>query len=177
MLQSLLEDRFKLKIRHEIRDVPVYALVAAKGGPKLQATRKESCTPIDLIDPTALPGPGQPPPCGSFRPDKNGGMETFGQTLTGLCRQFSAALDRDVLDRTGIRGQFDIHLALSSDDLLPFARPGAEPGAADASPSAAPADPLSAVMAALQKLGLKLEPARTPGEFIAVDHIEKPTQN
>jgi len=177
MLQALLADRFKLKIRRDIKDVPVYALVLAKGGSKLEATKKESCTPIESIDPIALPGPGQPPPCGTFRPDKNGGVETFGQTLSGLCRQFSAALDRDVVDRTGIPGLFDMHLALSYDDLFPFARADAEPGASDGTPSPMPSDPLGAALSALQKLGLKLEPAKAPGEFIAIDRLERPSQN
>jgi hypothetical protein len=81
MLQALLEDRFKLKIRREVRDVPIYALVVGKSGPKLEAARKESCTPFDFTNgPPPLPEPGQFP-CGSFRPDKSGGVETFGQTL------------------------------------------------------------------------------------------------
>jgi uncharacterized protein (TIGR03435 family) len=47
-------------------------------------------------------------------------METLGQTLAGLCAQFSVAVDRDVVDRTGIAGAFDIHLDLTEDDLFPL---------------------------------------------------------
>jgi hypothetical protein len=105
MMQALLEDRFKLKIHRETREVPIYALVVAKGGPKLQATSNGSCTSIDLSGgPAPGPGLGQPQPCGFFRPVKNGGMETLGQTIAGLCAQFSAALDRDVINKTGIAG-------------------------------------------------------------------------
>jgi uncharacterized protein (TIGR03435 family) len=47
MLQALLEDRFKLKIHRENKEVPVYALVVANGGAKIQATKEGGCTPAD----------------------------------------------------------------------------------------------------------------------------------
>jgi uncharacterized protein (TIGR03435 family) len=122
--------------------------------------------------PPPLPGPDQPPACGGFGPGKNGGMQTFGQTLAGLCKQFSAALDLDVADRTGIAGTFDIHLDLSNDDLFPW---DAKPAAGDV--AAMPADPLSAIARAVQKLGLRLEPAKTAGEFLVIDHLERPSEN
>lgn len=175
MLQALLEDRFGLKIHRDLRDVPIYALVVGKGGPKLAPTRKDSCTSLDFTkDPTPWPRPVEPRPCGFFRPDRSGGTETLGQTLAGLCRQFSVALDRDAVDRTGIAGTFDIHLELSEDDLFPFARPES---AGDPAALALPADPLTAIMAAVQKLGLKLESAKAPAEFLVIDHVERPSPN
>ena len=57
MLQTLLEDRFKLKIHRESKEVPAYALVAARGGPRLQPTPKGGCTPGD---PDGLPPPVVP---------------------------------------------------------------------------------------------------------------------
>jgi uncharacterized protein (TIGR03435 family) len=177
MLQALLEDRFKLKVRRYIREVPVYALVADKGGPKLEAARKEGCTLLDFTNgPPPLPRPGQPSPCGSFRPDKSGGVETFGQTLAGLCLQFSVALDRDVIDRTGIAGTFDIHLDLTSNDLFP-ARQDITERAGDPAEPTAPTDPLSSIMRAVQKLGLRLEPSKVQGEFLVIEHIDRPSEN
>jgi uncharacterized protein (TIGR03435 family) len=177
MLQSLLEDRFKLQIRRDTKEVPVYALaVMSKGGPKLVAARKENCTVLDFTNgPPQPPGPDQPPPCGMFRVNKNGGMDTFGQTLAGICTQFSSALDRDVVDRTGITGTFDIHLDLTFDDL--FARQDSTPGTGDPAMTAATADPLGAIMRALQKLGLKLEKAKATGEFLVIEHVERPSAN
>jgi len=175
MLQTLLEDRFRLKIRRDVREVPVYALVVGKGGGRLAATRRESCISVDFTkDPPPLPGPDEPPFCGFFRPDRSGGTETLGQTLAGLCRQFSVALDRDVVDRTGIAGTFDIHLELSGDDIFPFAR---RDSVGDPAASAVPADPLAAIMAAVQKLGLKLESAKAPSDFLVIDHVERPSAN
>jgi uncharacterized protein (TIGR03435 family) len=175
ILQTLLEDRFRLETHRDIKDVPVYALVVGKSGPKLIGTKKESCRSLDFTKDPPPPQPVQPPFCGVFLPGSNTGeTKTFGQTLAGLCRQFSVALDRDVVDRTGIAGKFDIDLELSGDELFPFARGNS---AGDASAPAVPADPLTAIMAAVQKLGLKLEPAKASAEFIVIDHVERPSAN
>jgi uncharacterized protein (TIGR03435 family) len=170
MLQALLEDRFKLKIRRESREVPVYALTVAKGGPKLRATKEGSCIPLDLDNLSSLAASGQSQvPCGFFRPSAtDDGLDTSGQTIAGLCEQFSASLDRDVIDQTGIAGRFDIHLALSQADLFPRGDP-AEP--------APPTDPLANIQIALRPLGLKLESAKAPREFLVIDHVERPSEN
>lgn len=175
MLQALLEDRFKLKIRRETRDVPLYALVVAKGGPKLQAAKEGSCTSIDWTKgPPPPPGPGQPPACGFFS-FRNGGMDTYGQTMAGLCRQFSVALDRDVVDKTGIEGAFDIHLELTPGDL--FAGGGPDSTLSDPAAPPIPADPLGAIISAVQKLGLRIEATKGAGEFLVIDHVERPSKN
>jgi uncharacterized protein (TIGR03435 family) len=60
MMQALLEDRFRLKIHRETREVPAYALTAAKGGTKLQPFQHGSCLLIDSTNtPLRLPPPGQ----------------------------------------------------------------------------------------------------------------------
>jgi bla regulator protein blaR1 len=172
MMQTLLEERFKLKIRREPRDVPVYALVVGKGGPKLQPSH--GCVPLDFTNgPPPPPGPGEHT-CGPFGPDANGGIVTYGQTLAGLCAQFSVALDRDVVDRTGIAGLFDMHLDLTDAELFPFDARGAT--ATDGAASAPP-DSLTAFMAAVQKLGLKIEPAKAAADFLVIEHIERPSEN
>ena len=176
MLQTLLEDRFQLRIRHEAKDVPVYQLVVGRGGPKLTPTTKASCTAVNFSQdaPPEPPKPGEPPFCGPFRRDKNGGIETFGQTLAGLCRQFSAAVDRDVVDRTGLAGEFDIHLDMSDEELFPWER---RTSAAPADPPELQPDPLSAITRAVQKLGLRLEPAKASADFLVVDHVARPSEN
>src|SRR5579864_4951282 len=62
MLQALLADRFKLKTHRESREMPVYAMTAAKGGLKVQALAEGACTPLDLSHPPEAPKPGGPPP-------------------------------------------------------------------------------------------------------------------
>jgi uncharacterized protein (TIGR03435 family) len=172
MLQTLLEDRFQLKIHHEPKDVPVYALLVGKGGSKLNPTVKGSCIALDFSQgppPVPQERPRQPKVCGPFRPDKNGGMETLGQTLAGLSMQFSEALDRDVVDRTGLTGEFDMHLDLSNEELFPWERP--------ADPTAPQPDALSAITRAVQKLGLRLEPSKASADFLAIDRVERPSEN
>ena len=93
--------------------------------------------------------------------------------MAGLCLQFSAVLDRDVVDRTGLSGAFDIDMPLSGEDLFPFAGKNA-PAPGDAVP---PADPLSAIMAAVQKLGLRIEAAKASTRFLAIDRLERPSEN
>ncbi len=61
MLRALLEDRFKLKIRRETRQIPVYALTVAKGGPKLQRFQEGGCVPVDIVKLTSQFPPGQTP--------------------------------------------------------------------------------------------------------------------
>ena len=104
MLQALLEDRFKLRIHRSTRQVPIYALVVAKGGPKHR-----------------LAAP--------FSPDGKGGTSTYGQTLAGISAEFSALLDTRVDDRTGIEGIFDIHLDVGFSGL--FTRFDHRPAAGD----------------------------------------------
>jgi bla regulator protein BlaR1 len=114
MLQALLEDRFKLKIHSESRELPVYELTAANGGPKLKPAQKGSCIPWDQRD-TATPRPAPEQrtaanmPCGLFiRSQRNAGLDVNGTTIAHLCQNLSAVLDRDVVDKTGIEGLFDI---------------------------------------------------------------------
>lgn len=177
MMQALLEDRFKLKLHRESREVPVYALTVAKGGPKLQPTKEGSCSTTDFTKgPPAPREPGQPPPCGFNAFSSTGGMKTYGETMAELARQLSAPLDRDVVDQTGIAGVFDIHLDLSAADLFP-GRPDVSPAVSDPAAPQIPADPLGAIMNAVQKLGLRLEPAKGTGEFLVIDSVDRPSEN
>jgi uncharacterized protein (TIGR03435 family) len=175
MLQVLLEERFKLKFHRETREVPVYVLTVAKGGPKLQATKEGSCTPIDPDNlPRSWPKPGQPPPCGPFQ-GANGVIVTHGQTMEGLALQFSVALGRNVIDKTGIAGRFDIHLDLTMRDL--FHGLIREPQPNDPPEPDTPPDPLGAISNAVRRLGLELKSTNGPEEFIVIDQVERPSEN
>jgi bla regulator protein blaR1 len=191
MMQTLLEDRFHLKVRLENKDVPAYILTVAPGGPKLTPTKPGSCIPLVEWEEKygQLPRqPGQWPqlPCGPFRPsilDRNHdmdrnvaertiGVETHGQTLPMLCLQFSVGAQRDVIDRTGLTGQYDIHLELASQDLFPSGPPKD-----DAEPPPSPEEKASHIAAAVQKLGLKLEAAKAPVPTVIIERIDRPTAN
>ena len=91
MLQALLQDRFKLKIRRESREVPVYNLTVAKNGPKLQPSAAGSCVALEAFDFTKEPAPGQgPPPICAFRMLSRGKpnptWQVRGATLEDLAR-------------------------------------------------------------------------------------------
>ena len=103
------------------------------------------------------------------------GFDAPGVTMANLGRFLSDHLGRSVVDETRIQGIFDVHLDLSVEDLgYPVresndsATPGIQPDAGDV---------LAAVRAAIRKLGLRLEPATRPGEFLVIDHVEKPDAN
>jgi uncharacterized protein (TIGR03435 family) len=169
MLQSLLEDRFKLKIHRETKEVPVYALTVATGGPKLQPFQG-TCIPWDSDNPP-VPDPEQMCGRGNLTSD---GLDLNAATMTDLGMFFMVTLDRPVIDKTGIAGRFNFHLALPTGDLGHGAH-GLQALSDPASPAPA-ANPsfISAVETAVKKLGLNLEPTKAPGEFIVIDSVTKP---
>lgn len=166
MMRALLEDRFGLKIHSEIRELPVYALTAARGGAKLTPSKPGSCVTVDIK--SVLKVPPTPNYCGRFEL-KRGGVriaDAKGMTVAEFAsRVFRDTLDRPVIDRTGIGGLFDIHLEFSG-----FENSAAPGGVAD---NTAP----SVFTAVQEQLGLKLSPDKGPVEVLVIDHVEKPSAN
>jgi uncharacterized protein (TIGR03435 family) len=187
MLRALLEDRFKLKIHAETREVPVYALAVAKGGAKLEASTEGSCVVVNLEGPPAqtapVPAGGFPPMlCGIPRVTK-GSFELRGVTMAELGS--ALRLDREVIDRTGIAGRYDVRVALGPGMAAMMGMQGmvpapGGPGVAPAPPpptAVEPGDALVAAQAVVEKLGLKLEGAKGPGKFLVIDAAERPGEN
>jgi uncharacterized protein (TIGR03435 family) len=180
MLQSLLEDRFKLKVHHETKQMTVFDLTVAKNGLKLPPPGKASCTPVD---PTQR-GMGLPQgqrgqlaaasrPCGrvfatvgpsSFLRGGNVSMSALIFTLSNL-------LGRTIIDKTGYTGTFDVDLTFAQDESLAIPSPPPRAGA----PARAP-DPngVSIFTAMQEQLGLRLSSAKGSVDVIVIDHIEKP---
>jgi bla regulator protein BlaR1 len=183
MLQALLEDRFKLKIHRETRDLPMYALTAGKSGPKLTQFKEGGCVPPDLTKvPPPPPTPGQK--LCDYRVGRGKGLnltvDAQGRTLAELSRLLGVALDRPVVDKTGIAGLFDIHLEFAIDQTTPNFLPGGPLDSPGGGPPAEPADPAGgpSIFTAIQEqLGLKLDPVKVPGEFLVIDSVEKPSAN
>jgi uncharacterized protein (TIGR03435 family) len=184
MLQSLLEDRFGLKIHRETRDLPVYTLVAAKGGSKLAAAQEGSCAasaPDGLLQSAggrvAPPGQGPPvlTPCGGVRVMLDvGGARMLGGKIAmpEFVRTLSLTLGRTVIDKTGLTGFYDVKLDFVPDEAT-AALPPPPPDAAAALDAKNPS-----VLTALQEqLGLRLESGKGPVEVIVVDHVERPATN
>jgi uncharacterized protein (TIGR03435 family) len=171
MFRAMLADRLKLAAHYEDRERPGYALVVARDDKRLGPAIK----PSSLDCGTGAPQPPLPvgggaeaaraaalKRCGSFWADGDT-ITSGGVTLANLIRMVTPAAGRQIVDRTGLGGYFEITLRYQR---LP-AR-GTEPD-----PNAAPA-----LFTALQEqLGLKLEPATTQGQILVLDHIERPTEN
>ena len=159
MLQHLLEERFQLKLRRETREEPVWALVLDKGGSKMP-----------VHDPDDL---DRPPMGGQMFTGADGGVcpGLFGHNVTMdyLAFTLSRSMDRKVIDRTGLPARYDVNL-----QFLPDAArlAGADGGGPTFSPDCA--DLPSALP---KQLGLRLESARGPVEFLVVEHAEKPVGN
>ena len=122
MLQALLERRFKLKVHRETKEGAAYAITVAKSGAKLQPFKEGSCTPLDfkMSSPPAL-APGQRF-CGPIRHARTGSnltVEIRGFSLDDFATWLSGALDRPVIDKTGLTGRFDIHFEFAPDEASP----------------------------------------------------------
>jgi bla regulator protein blaR1 len=179
MLQMILEDRFKLKVHRETREVPVYELTVAKGGLKLPHTVPGSCVPEDLWNLAIPPKPGDKPLClmGMRRTDAtNVTLWSRGMTLNQICHYLDfIGIDRPLIDKTGVGdGElFDIQLQFSIDDSTPGLHPrDTGEGLGTAGDAAFPS-----LFTAIQQLGLKLVPAKGPGKFVVIDGVERPSGN
>jgi bla regulator protein BlaR1 len=179
MLQALLEDRFKLKVHRETREVSMYALTVAKGGPKLQSFKEGSCAPRTL--PVAPLPPGQTF-CGPSFLVRRGPtltQELHGISLEEFSKMLDGMLDRPVIDKTGISGRFDFHLEFVPDEaIMPTSsRIGLDPDADSVAAPANFAEGPSIFTAFREQLGLKLEPTKGPGKFLVIDSVERPSGN
>ena len=180
ILQSFLEDRFRLKVSTRVQDLPAYALVVARGGPKL----KEVAVPPAFA--AAAPPPPPPPPAPSangpapalVQPPSPGIRRTGPNQVTVTASRMSWFADwllhqgevgnRVVVDKTGLQGNYDFELN------------GIQlgPGAISEATPAPPDDSTISIFTALQEqLGLKLIPAKAPVEVLVIDHAEQASAN
>jgi uncharacterized protein (TIGR03435 family) len=152
MIRSLLENRFKLVLHSETREMAAYALTVGRGGFKLKPLVQGSC----------------PPRCGSI--NIRSGNRNFmydGQGFERLAPILSVLLDRPLVDRTGVTGPYDVELTFAADE--------ATPGIRFNDPASGASDPAPTLSTALQEqLGLKLESIKWSTEVFIVDHDERP---
>jgi uncharacterized protein (TIGR03435 family) len=152
MEQSLLADRFRLKVHFETREMPVYALEVAKSGAKLSPAKNEDSSRISTL--------------GSQQENE---MTAVGVTLEQFVLSpllTGAAGGRPVVDQTGLKGAFDFTLKWTPDQL-----------ADSAAAKEVGADAPSFFTAIQEQLGLLLVPSKAPLEVIVIDQIEQPSAN
>src|SRR5205085_678634 len=158
MLQALLADRFHLKSHHETKELPLYALVIAKDGIRFRKADGEC--------PAAADGKY---PCGGFNIRKGGLLTGYKVTIAQMTQALAFIVGRQVSDRTGLSGIYDIDLHWVGDEL------SQEPGASAPQTDASGPSLFSALQ---EQLGLKLEAQRGPVELIVIDHAERvPSEN
>lgn len=177
MMQSLLEERFKLKAHFEAKEEPIFNLVLIKAGKSGPELRPHAEGPP--CDPSKPPAPQRnmtvghvPIVCrelGVFPPDANGSRWFAARDVNmqeiAYYVAMTSGMNRRVIDETGLTGTFDF--------LLNFSQ--ATPAATD---EASPVDSGPIFSEALKnELGLKLEPGSGPVESLVIDHIEEPTPN
>ena len=150
MEQSLLADRFKLKVHFEMREMPVYALVVAKGGATLNPAKTE-----------------QPSRVSTVGNQQGNEMTAIGVTLEQFVQSpllTGAAGGRAVVDQTGLKAAFDFTLRWTPESL-------------SASAARDVGDAPSLFTAIREQRGLQLVASRAAVEVIVIDHIERPSSN
>jgi uncharacterized protein (TIGR03435 family) len=148
MVRKLLAERFGLKLHHEQREMPVFALTVTKGGPKLMI--KSTGDPNGLPNRDARPGDG-------------GWRNKFTNTsMPDLALMLMLYVDRPVVDKTGLQGRYDFQLGWTADETQATTDSSLPPG----------------LFTAIQEqLGLKLEPVKAMADVLVIDKVERPGAN
>jgi uncharacterized protein (TIGR03435 family) len=172
MLQKLLADRCKLTVHKETKDMPVYALVVAKNGPKLQEAKPGDTYPNGFKGPDGVGHPG------TMRMGR-GQLTAQAISTDALVHLLSQQLGRTVVDKTGLTGKYDFTLQWTPDENQGGALRAPEGGGPSPADGAAPPESSGpSIFTALQEqLGLKLESQKGAVETIVIDHVEKPSEN
>lgn len=180
MMASLLQDRFKLTMHRETRDLPAYALVVGKGGLKIKEIPPDpDGADTGKVD-VNVTGGGRG---GTVVDLGNGSYITYGLnkleakkvTFPAIMDSLSKFLDRPVVDMTGLTGRYDFTLEYSVDELRNLVR--ASGGDASRIPDFG-GDATVSIFTSVESLGLKLEPRKAPVDAIVIDSVQKtPTAN
>jgi len=178
MFRAVLADRFRLVAHWEMRERPIYNLVLDRAdrrlGPKLVKVAIDCATVADavLAGTPPDPRPGRGDECNFSRTTEAeaGSLQGNAVTMTVLARFLAVeGVEREVVDRTGLTGRFDIDLL-----YLPVRPVGG------VSVEQLALDPrfqgrTSLTTALREQLGLKLEATRGPVEVLVIDSVERPT--
>lgn len=185
MMQALLADRFQMQFHRENRDLPVYGLVVAKSGLKMQESPPDAAgAKTGVIEIAAAPTPG-----GVTVNYGNGAYFTFANNRFEGKKMPAAAMadvmarfsDRPVMDMTNLKGRYDFLIELSPEDFRAMGIRSAIAAGVALPPQAlqyAESASGDSLANAMEKLGLKLEPRKAPVEVLVIDHMSKtPTEN
>ena len=158
MLQALLADQLKLRVHRESKNLPSYALVIAKDGPKFQEAKPDETTSIS-----------------STRHGETRSITVTAYSISSLVFMLPNTLSYPVVDKTGLSGRYDFKLEWS-----PAASRLRSPSVGMSEDSTAPLPDSSgtSILTAVQdQLGLKLVSGKNPVEVIVIDHVQRPSGN
>lgn len=150
LARKVLAERFGLKLHRDQQEISVFALRAAKGGPKLT---------VSTGDPNGQPNEHGKRGAGwQMNTYTNTSMPVFAEELA---LSPVASVDRPILDQTGLTGRYDFQLKWLTDDNH-AADPDAPPG----------------LFTAIQEqLGLKLDAVKAPADVLVIDKVQRPGAN
>ena len=184
MLQTLLMDRFQMKMHREMREFPVYALKVASTGLKLTETGPGDPTSNGLVDIAAggnANGIGINFGGGSSISMGSNTLEIKKLTMRIIADSLTRFLDRPVVDATNLKGAYDLTIDLTPEDRMSLMIRSAVNAGMTLPPQAlAMMDNASnaSIFEGVKKAGLTMEPQRSPLEVLVIDQIEKtPTEN
>ena len=147
LTRKILAERFAFKAHTDTREMAVYALTIAKGGPKLTSSAGD---PNGLMSENDSANAGQR------------SMRMTNSTVSDFVLLIKNNLDRPVIDQTGLTGRYDLALKWTFDESQ-----------APTDGTAAP----NLFTAVQEQIGLKLEPVKAPAEVLVIDHVERPSAN
>jgi uncharacterized protein (TIGR03435 family) len=155
MLQTMLADRFKLKLHRETQELPGYALVVAKKGPKLKQVYGEEQSPLPV-----------PNDRGELTIKGTAKLSALAQILSSFSPVFSPAGEVvPIADKTGITGVYDLEFVFPDQPTQRAGRGSYQPAASD-------------ISSALEdQLGLRIEAQKISVDVVVIDEIEHPSPN
>ncbi|HLK48097.1 MAG TPA: TIGR03435 family protein [Bryobacteraceae bacterium] len=156
-LRNLLADRFQLMVHHETKEAPIYTLEVAKGGPKFQESKATGRS------------------AGMMRMGR-GELNGEGVGMDFVVQVLANQVGRAVIDKTGLKGKYDMKLTWTPDGPQGFG-PGGGPLPGGVEPPAPDPNGPTIFSALQDQLGLKLESGRGPTDMIVIDHVEKASEN
>jgi uncharacterized protein (TIGR03435 family) len=193
MLKQLLESRLHIKVHADSEQLPAYALTVAKSGLKMKPVQSGACEPLQGREGSALffgyPASvltpphmldnlqrGDKPSCGMWGHlhGPNAVIIAGDMPLEAVLTSLGLRLGVRVLDRTGVKDRFNFVLEFVLDDNTPGV-PGVY---VRTTPEPSDIPPAATIFTALEEqLGLRLEPAKAPREYLVIDHVERPSAN
>ena len=161
MMRSLLTDRFGLQAHWVTKRQSVYALSIARGGSRLQPSKEGGCVVAGKNNSPSPPGDKPPDYCGTYF-WRGGQIDGHRITISQLLVALGSQLDYPLIDRTGLKGAYDIHFTFNPDESV---NDGADNTGAS-------------IFTSLQEqLGLRLQSSKGPVKVLVIDHIERPSEN